>query len=59
MTDISKLLIRSRNVEMTDSDLQEQRASFAYGTAKLENEHITRKMVQEAMQRVGNEQKRR
>ena len=48
MNDNLKALIeRSRNVEMTPEQETAQRRSFAYGNTKIENDLITRKMIDE------------
>jgi hypothetical protein len=41
------LLKRARSVTMTVAQKEEQRRSFAYGNTKIENDRITRKMVNE------------
>ncbi len=45
---LSVLIERARAVKMSASDREEQRRSFAYGNTKIENELITRKIVDEA-----------
>jgi len=45
---ITKLVKAARKVRMTEQEQYEQRVSFAYGSAKIENENVTRKMVVEA-----------
>jgi hypothetical protein len=45
---LSVLIDRARAVTMTPRDQEEQRRSFAYGNTKIENDLITRKMVDEA-----------
>jgi hypothetical protein len=41
------LIERARSVQMSPSQAEEQRRSFAYGNTKIENARITRKMVDE------------
>lgn len=41
------LVERARTIEMTPSQLREQRQSFVYGNTHIENEDITREMVAE------------
>jgi hypothetical protein len=41
------LLKRARGVTMTVAQKEEQRRSFAYGNTKIENDRITREMVNE------------
>ena len=48
MTDkLATLIKMSRSVRMTPSESEEQRRSFAYGNTKIENDRITREMVNE------------
>lgn len=46
--ELQELLARARNVQMTAEQSEEQRRSFAYGTANIENEDITRETVRAA-----------
>lgn len=58
VNNIEKLLEESRRVKMTDSQRNEQRVSFAYGTANIENADVTRSMVEKAAKKIryqGNE----
>jgi hypothetical protein len=48
MTTLSKLIERAKTYPMTPADRREQRQSFVYGNCKIENERITREMVEEA-----------
>jgi predicted RNA-binding protein with PIN domain len=41
------LLQRARGVKVTTEQREQQRRSFAYGNTKIENERITREMVNE------------
>ena len=43
--DLQKLLERASQVHMTAAEKEEQRRSFAYGNTRIENEYITREMV--------------
>ena len=53
MTDSLKDLIdRTRNTRMTPLQEEAQRRSFAYGNAKIENDRVTRSMVNEAADRI-------
>lgn len=45
--DLEALLEKARAVPMTAAEREQQRRSFAYGNCKIENERITRKMVDE------------
>lgn len=42
---LDELINRARSVTMTPAQAAEQRISFAYGTAKIENENISRETV--------------
>lgn len=42
---ISRLIEMAKAVRVTEADREEQRRAFAYGNTALENEHITREMV--------------
>ena len=46
--DLSKLIEESKRVSTTEEDKEEQRRSFAYGNANIENEHVTRQTIDEA-----------
>ena len=43
--DLQQLIEAARQVKMTAAQSEEQRRSFAYGNAGLENDRITREMV--------------
>lgn len=45
---LERLIEQARKVRMTEPQKVEQRISFAYGTAKIENENVTREMVANA-----------
>lgn len=46
MTDkLATLIERARAVRMSARESEEQRRSFAYGNTKIENDRITREMV--------------
>lgn len=49
---VERLLQESRKVHMSTGDRDEQRESFAYGTAKIENSHVTREMIRDAADRL-------
>lgn len=44
---LEKLIELAKKVEMTPGQQEQQRRSFAYGNAGLENDLITRKMIDE------------
>ena len=44
-----KILVeKAKKVQMTGHQKTEQRISFAFGTAKIENDNITKEMVSKA-----------
>ena len=49
---LADLVDRARRAVVTDADRREQRISFAYGNARIENRAITRDMVERAAQRL-------
>lgn len=48
MSKFERALETIRDVSMTPEQREAQRRSFAYGNAKIENEHITREMIDRA-----------
>jgi len=46
------LLEQAKKIEMTPAEQEEQRRSFAYGNTKIENDLITREMINEAADRM-------
>jgi hypothetical protein len=49
MTDkLAELIDKARAVKMSPEAQEEQRRSFAYGNTKIENDLITREMVNQA-----------
>ena len=44
---LATLIEMARSVHMSPSASEEQRRSFAYGNTKIENDRITRQMVDE------------
>lgn len=53
--ELESLVERARKVEMTATELREQRQSFVYGNTHIENDAITREMVAEADQKFERE----
>jgi hypothetical protein len=45
--ELEALVERARTVEMTPTQLREQRRSFVYGNTHIENSDITRELVAE------------
>ena len=56
MTDkLEVLLEQAKKVRMTPAQQEEQRRSFAYGNTKIENDLITREMIDEAAERMAKQ----
>jgi hypothetical protein len=49
---LQKLIDASRGKVMTESEKEAQRRSFAYGNAHIENDRVTRQMVEEAAEKI-------
>jgi hypothetical protein len=45
--ELQALVERARSIEMTPTQLREQRQSFVYGNTHIENADITRELVAE------------
>lgn len=45
---IDQLIQMAKKVRMSEPHKLQQRVSFAYGTAYIENENVTREMVEKA-----------
>lgn len=43
--DLKNLLEKAKHVQMDPKQWEEQRRSFAYGNAKIENDRVTREMI--------------
>ena len=50
--DLNRLLEMAKKVEMTVDQKEQQRRSFAYGNAKIENPLITRETVDREAERL-------
>ena len=46
------LLEKAKKIQMSEAEQEEQRRSFAYGNTKIENDLITREMIDEAADRL-------
>jgi len=42
---LQELLERAREIRMTPEDVESQRRSFAFGNANIENEKVTRELI--------------
>ena len=49
------LLEKAKKVQMSAAEKEEQRRSFAYGNTKIENDLITRAMIDEAAERLAKQ----
>ncbi|MEL7300493.1 MAG: hypothetical protein AAFM92_08940 [Pseudomonadota bacterium] len=52
---LKELVERAKRVRMTSPERQAQRVSFAFGTANIENEDVTREMVEEVVRKLERE----
>jgi len=50
--ELQKLIEAAKNIQMTPVELEEQRQSFAYGNANIENEYVTRETIAMAAERL-------
>ena len=48
---LQELIDAARNRPMSEIEQEQQRRSFAYGNAHIENERVTRAMVDEAAEK--------
>lgn len=53
---LQKLIDASRGKTMSDAEKEAQRRSFAYGNAHIENDRVTREMVDQAAEKLGKAQ---
>jgi hypothetical protein len=45
--ELQELIERAKRIEMTKAEAAKQRRSFAYGNTHIENDLITREMIEE------------
>jgi hypothetical protein len=57
MDELEELVERARKIEMTPSQLAAQRWSFAYENTHIENDRVTREMVEEADRKIEEEER--
>lgn len=50
--ELQKLIDAAKKVQMTPAELEEQRRSFAFGNANIENERVTRETIDKAAERL-------
>lgn len=53
--DIAILVEKARRITMSPGELEQQRRSFAYGNANIENEAVTRDVIEEVAERMVQE----
>ena len=53
--ELEHLLEKARTVRMTAAEQELQRRSFAYGNTRIENDLITRTMIDEAAERLAGQ----
>ena len=53
--DLQYLIEEARKVEMTETQIMEQRESFAYGNSAIENPDITKELVAEVAKKLISE----
>jgi hypothetical protein len=52
--DLEELIERSRKIEMTPDQAAAQRRSFAYGNTHIENELITRELIEDVDRKIAS-----
>lgn len=52
MDEIEFLIEKSKGYTQSREQEERQRRSFAYGNAKIENDRVTREMIDEAAERI-------
>ena len=53
--EFANLLERAKGIRMSSGDREQQRRSFAYGNANIENEAVTRDVIDEVAERLARE----
>ena len=53
--ELSELLAAAKKADLTSDDKEAQRRSFAYGNTKIENDRITRDLVDQEAERLSEE----
>jgi hypothetical protein len=53
--DIAILVEKARRITMSQGELEQQRRSFAYGNANIENEAVTKDVIEEVAERMARE----
>jgi len=50
--ELTELLAAAKQADLTSEEKEEQRRSFAYGNTKIENDRITRELVDQEAERL-------
>jgi len=53
--ELQRLIEAAKTIQMTATELEEQRQSFAYGNANIENEYVTRETIAKAAEQLRHE----
>jgi hypothetical protein len=53
--EFDNLLEKAKGIRMSTCDREQQRRSFAYGNANIENEAVTRDVIDEVAERMARE----
>ena len=53
--EFARLLERAKGIRMSSGEREQQRRSFAYGNANIENEAVTREVIDEVAERMARE----
>lgn len=56
MPELDQVIEIAKKYSMTDVEREQQRQSFAYGNANIENEFVTREMISDAAKRLPENQ---
>jgi hypothetical protein len=56
--ELKELLAAASKADLTSDDKEAQRRSFAYGNTKIENDRITRELVDREAERLSDEENR-
>ncbi len=54
-TEFANLLEKAKGIRMSTCDQEQQRRSFAYGNANIENEAVTRDVIDAVAERMASE----
>lgn len=54
-TEITILLEKARRITMSPGEREQQRRSFAYGNANIENESVTKDVIEEVAEKMARE----